>query len=245
MAGAVAAVHGCLAGAGRGKGPPAAVPEAGGRAVAAGPSALVDYLRLGRCGVAQAHHGMRHRCCLQVCNDVLHNRDVGLEAHYFCAQTLRTKVRAWLGGWRAGGGLWPRVAAAEQPSSCRGLSKGVAPRPGAGCCGRERPLTCMPYERRRGSVDCGSLPPALVPAPAPLTPCRPPAAPRRSSATLRSCRLRRCPACATRWWRCWWPLARAPRPCAHSCAWRSRRWRRTCPRCTGAPPASWAGSRSG
>jgi transportin-3 len=28
----------------------------------------------------------------QVCNDVLHSRDVGLEAHYFCAQTLRTKV---------------------------------------------------------------------------------------------------------------------------------------------------------
>ena len=33
----------------------------------------------------------------QVCNDVLHNREVGLEAHYFCAQTLRTKVGGQLG----------------------------------------------------------------------------------------------------------------------------------------------------
>lgn len=38
----------------------------------------------------------------QVCNDVLHSRDLGLEAHYFCAQTLRTKV--WLPGWRSAGG---------------------------------------------------------------------------------------------------------------------------------------------
>ena len=36
----------------------------------------------------------------QVTNDLLHNQGAGLEAHYFCAQTLRTKV----GGAVAGGG---------------------------------------------------------------------------------------------------------------------------------------------
>ena len=29
----------------------------------------------------------------QVTNDVLHDAGAGMEAHYFCAQTLRTKVR--------------------------------------------------------------------------------------------------------------------------------------------------------
>lgn len=28
----------------------------------------------------------------QVTNDILHNASAGMEAHYFCAQTLRTKV---------------------------------------------------------------------------------------------------------------------------------------------------------
>ena len=48
----------------------------------------------------------------QVTNDLLHNAGAGMEAHYFCAQTLRTKVSGsgvwsqdgwWRSGWGRGG----------------------------------------------------------------------------------------------------------------------------------------------
>ena len=43
----------------------------------------------------------------QVTNDILHNAGAGMEAHYFCAQTLRTKVSGdlWI-YWVAGLAEW-------------------------------------------------------------------------------------------------------------------------------------------
>ena len=38
----------------------------------------------------------------QVTNDILHNAGAGMEAHYFCAQTLRTKASEGCGGVACG-----------------------------------------------------------------------------------------------------------------------------------------------
>ena len=61
----------------------------------------------------------------QVCNDVLHSAEAGMEVHYFAALTLRTKV-----GRRRGGGA--RCRPAEQRE--KGPTAAVIRRPG--CWGR-------------------------------------------------------------------------------------------------------------
>lgn len=111
----------------------------------------------------------------QVTNDVLHDGGAGMEAHYFCAQTLRTKARRCLRPALRGVLSTALLLPSPAPllaAFCGGSS--ASRRPAASLAG-----PAMPPVPLRAADPPGAAPPAL--APLPVAPCR-------CSATLRSCR---------------------------------------------------------